>query len=152
MSVGCFFLAIQSTDVLTSPYPFCVCLWVCVLMCRIMLTQGYSVSAWVFCGSLWQHVFLCACTYVCEGVSLPVFVVLCVSEHVCLKNRAAWGMLVVGWVKHRGQLSLWNMLLLISVTRPNRVMNQHKAWEFPDWAAASSHNTCSLLWPHLLPL
>lgn len=74
------------------------------------------------------------------------------------KTASAVGMLVVGWVKCRGQLSLWNMLVLISVTRPNRVMNQHKAQESPDWAAASSTSTFVLnfdyaycLCKHLLP-
>lgn len=74
------------------------------------------------------------------------------------KTASAVGMLVVGWVKCGGQLSLWNMLVLISVTRPNRVMNQHKAQESPDWAAASSTSTFVLnfdyaycLCKHLLP-
>lgn len=50
---------------------------------------------------------------------------------------------VVGCVKRRGQLSFWNMLVLISVTRANRVMNQHKAQESPDSAAASCTSTCA---------
>lgn len=41
------------------------------------------------------------------------------------------------------------MLVLISVTRPNRVMNQHKARDSPEWTAASSSNTYCLC-KHLL--
>lgn len=111
------------------------------------------------CGSLRQCVILWTRVCGCEREFTCVHPLLCVWASMCVwKTTATVGVLAVGWVKRRGQLSLWNMLVLISVMRSNRVMNQHKARDSPEWTAASSSNTCTpyfdytyCLCKHLLP-
>ena len=82
-------------------------------------------------------VSLCPCVLseACVAVSVGFLSSRLKSAVRC--GRAAGGM----GTNYRGQPSLWNMLVLIAVTRPNRVMNQHKARDPPEWTAASSSNT-----------
>lgn len=142
--LGCLLLfAHTSTDL--SDGRVCLPVEGCMLRhgSRLCL-QGLSVNVFP-CFFVHMHVRLWELAYPCSPS--------CVHASVCVwKTAAAVGVLAAGWVKRRGQLSLWNMLVLISVTRPNRVMNQHKAWDSPDWSTAFSTNTCASLRLHLLPL